>query len=70
MIAFPLFLASTSTVAWADRADVVAWLIGVPGLVLSWWAAISYLPVAREALAQARTGHGSEIDGPGVRSIP
>ena len=36
MVAFPLFLASHSTLGWADTAEVLAWVAGIPGLVLSY----------------------------------
>ena len=32
---------------------LVAWLAGIPGLVLSWYAAVLYVPLAREALREA-----------------
>jgi len=34
---------------------VIAWLFAVPGLVLSWYAAVTYVPMARRALAEGRT---------------
>lgn len=67
MIAFPLFLAAESTLGWADQAETLAWIAGVPGLVLSWWAAVLYVPMARAALEEGRADH-SEIGGPGVPS--
>ena len=42
----------------ADRLLLLvamAWIFGVPGLVIAWWAAFGYLPVARRALAEARS---------------
>jgi cardiolipin synthase len=54
MIAFPLFLASESTVGWADTAEVLAWLAGIPGLALSLYAAALYVPMARQALAEGK----------------
>jgi cardiolipin synthase len=56
MFAFPLFL-------WADAIrgdahDVVlaaAWFMAVCGLVLSYYAAVTYVPLAREALRAGRT---------------
>jgi cardiolipin synthase len=55
MFAFPLFL-------WADAVhgtahDVVlfaAWFMAVCGLVLSYYAALAYVPLAREALREGR----------------
>ncbi|MGH9233414.1 MAG: CDP-alcohol phosphatidyltransferase family protein [Acidimicrobiales bacterium] len=54
MIAFPLFLASNSTLGWADTAEVLAWLAGIPGLALSLYAAALYVPLARRALREGR----------------
>ena len=54
MIAFPLFLASKSTLGWAHQAETFAWLAGIPGLALSWWAAVLYVPLARAALREGR----------------
>jgi cardiolipin synthase len=54
MVAFPLFLASHSTLGWADTAEVLAWLAGIPGLALSLYAAVLYVPMARRALREGR----------------
>jgi len=54
MVAFPLFLASHSDLSWADTAGVLAWVAGIPGLVLSLYAAVLYVPLARRALAEGR----------------
>jgi cardiolipin synthase (CMP-forming) len=58
MMAFPLFLASHSDLSWADTAGVLAWLTGIPGLVLSLYAAVLYVPLARRALAEGRAERG------------
>ncbi|MGV3759768.1 MAG: CDP-alcohol phosphatidyltransferase family protein [Actinomycetota bacterium] len=52
MLAFPLFLASHSTLGWADGARTAAWTFGIPGLVLSYWSAVLYVPMARKALRE------------------
>jgi cardiolipin synthase len=54
MIAFPLFLASHSDLSWADTAGVLAWVAGIPGLALSLYAAVLYVPLARQALVDGR----------------
>jgi cardiolipin synthase len=54
MVAFPLFLASHSEVSWQEYADEMAWIAGIPGLVLSLYAAARYVPLARHALAEGR----------------
>lgn len=61
MISFPSFLAAASTVGWADQAETLAWLTGVPGLALSWYAALLYVPLARQAL---RDGRAKNTDTP------
>jgi cardiolipin synthase (CMP-forming) len=54
MIAFPLFLTSHSDLSWADAAGVLAWVAGIPGLALSLYAAVLYVPIARSALREGR----------------
>jgi cardiolipin synthase (CMP-forming) len=54
MVAFPLFLAAESEVSWAEYADEMAWIAGIPGLALSLYAAATYVPLARRALAEGR----------------
>jgi cardiolipin synthase len=55
MIAFPLFLASHADLSWSDIADELAWVAGAPGLALSLYAAVIYVPIARRALAEGRS---------------
>lgn len=54
MFAFPSFLGSHSTLSYADELGYLAWLTGIPGLVLSLYAAVRYVPLARRALAEGR----------------
>ncbi|MDP8954619.1 MAG: CDP-alcohol phosphatidyltransferase family protein, partial [Actinomycetota bacterium] len=49
LASFPLFLASASTLSWAEVAEVLAWLFVVPGLVLGYVSLAMYLPLARRA---------------------
>jgi cardiolipin synthase len=55
MVAFPLFLASHSTLGWRDTAEVLAWVAAGPGLVFSIYSAVLYVPIARRALAEGRS---------------
>ena len=55
LMAFPLFLASESELGWWQGW---AWLAGIPGLVLSWYAAFLYVPIARRALQEGRAPTG------------
>jgi cardiolipin synthase len=68
MISFPLFLASESTLGWADLAETLAWIAGIPGLILSWYAAALYVPMARRALDEGRQDRGAPSSGAGVPS--
>ena len=56
MFAFPMFLASHSTLAIRDEFGVAAWLCAIPGLALSYYAAATYVPIARRALQEGRVG--------------
>lgn len=55
MVAFPLFLAGSSDLDSAAALEALAWVAVVPGLSLSYYAALQYLPLARRAYA-ARGG--------------
>ena len=54
--AVPCFLAGESTIFAHEAFAVAAWVFGLPGLVISWGAAWSYVPAARVALQQERSG--------------
>jgi cardiolipin synthase (CMP-forming) len=56
MVAYPLFLVSHAGVNWSDIARVLAWVVIVPALLLSYRAAAGYVPLARKALADGRVG--------------
>lgn len=56
MFAFPLFLASHSTLSWHPVAGVAAWVFGIPGLILSYIAAGLYVPIGLRALREGREG--------------
>ena len=52
MTAFPLFL-------WGHGegpAYVLAWVVAVPGLIMAWYAAATYVAPARQALRDGRAG--------------
>jgi cardiolipin synthase len=54
MLAFPLFLASHSEASWNEVAGFLAWLCVIPGLVLSYYSAYRYVPLAKDALGKGR----------------
>ncbi len=54
MGAFPSFLISASDVSIADWYGVLAWSVGIPGLILSLYSALLYIPMGRDALREGR----------------
>ncbi len=52
---FPLFLLSDTTGTWASVLRDVTWVLVVPALALSFVAAVSYVPLARKALAERKS---------------
>ncbi|MGH9119976.1 MAG: CDP-alcohol phosphatidyltransferase family protein [Acidimicrobiales bacterium] len=52
MIAFPLFLLANSTFSRPGLAEFVAWGFGLVGVVMSYYAAALYVPMAQRALAE------------------
>ena len=55
MFAFPLFLAgSDPNLAGADLFTLAAWGFGLPGLALSYYAAVLYIPIGLTALREGR----------------
>jgi cardiolipin synthase len=56
MVAFPLFLASHSNTFWRDVAGFLAWVFVLPALCFSLYATVTYVPLAKRALAEGRVG--------------
>lgn len=55
MFTFPLFLVHEAHVGfWSGFSHAAAWIIGIPGLVVSIATAIYYVPTMREALRAGR----------------
>jgi cardiolipin synthase len=70
MFAFPLFLGShADNLGWEDLSGFLAWCFAIPGLALSWYAALTYVPLARDALRDGRVGAGATID-PTAKAAP
>ena len=51
MFAVPGFLIGSSGESYADFFQGVAWVLGIPGLILSYWTGIAYIPQVRRAIA-------------------
>jgi cardiolipin synthase len=57
MFAIPLFLGShADNLGWQGLAGFLAWAFVIPGIILSWYAAITYVPLALEAFREGRVG--------------
>ena len=54
MGAVPSFLLGNAGVWESDVFGVLAWLMGIPGLLLSYWTAIAYIPQIRDGIAAGR----------------
>ena len=51
MFAVPGFLIGSSGESYAGLFQTAAWILGIPGLILSWWTGIAYIPQVRRAIA-------------------
>jgi cardiolipin synthase len=54
MVTFPLFLMGSADVAVSDLCWLSGWLLGLPGLALSYYTAITYIPTMRRSLTAGR----------------
>jgi cardiolipin synthase len=57
MFAIPGFMLSKSDFAGADVFGFFAWVLGIPGLILSYYTALRYVPLIRNGVREARTAH-------------
>ena len=51
MFSVPGFLMGNSDISGAGLFEVAAWVLGIPGLILSYWTGIAYIPQVRSAIA-------------------
>lgn len=61
MFAVPAFLMGNSDIAGAGFFEFVAWALGLPGLALSWWTAVAYVPRVRAGIAASRSSRGGPL---------
>jgi cardiolipin synthase len=60
MFALPAFLLhAEATGTTRDLAEVVAWCFAIPALILSYYAAVKYGPIARAALHEGRAARAA-----------
>lgn len=55
MFSFPFFLIADSGVSWAHTAQVLAWICGVPGIILNYVSAYHYFKRARVVIARRQS---------------
>ncbi|HEX5587674.1 MAG TPA: CDP-alcohol phosphatidyltransferase family protein [Acidimicrobiia bacterium] len=55
MVSFPLFLWADSISSGRDLVLACAWFFAIVGLVLGYYAALLYVPLARDALREGRS---------------
>jgi cardiolipin synthase len=60
MFAYPAFLLGHGSAGWQGPVRDVAWVSGVVGLALAYFAASQYVAPARTALREGRTGRRSQ----------
>jgi cardiolipin synthase len=61
MCCFPLFLLGDTHATWGRVLEDVTWVLLVPALALSFVAAVSYVPIARSALAERRMASAEAV---------
>ena len=58
MFAIPGFMLGATDFFAHEWFLAAAWLMGIPGLVLSYYTAVTYVPTIRESLKAGRSGRG------------
>ena len=61
MFAVPGFLLGSSDIAYAAWFETAAWLLGIPGLALSIWTGIAYVPQVRDGIAAGRDARAHQV---------
>jgi cardiolipin synthase (CMP-forming) len=54
MFAMPAFMLGSSDIATSGFFQLLGWLFGIPGLILSYYTAIRYIPTLRTNLREGR----------------
>ena len=61
MFAYPAFLLGYGTATWQEPIRIIAWVTGLIGLALAWWAAWSYVGPARRPCATGGPRAGARM---------
>ena len=62
MFAVPGFLMGNSGTFVADGFQAASWIVGIPGLILSYWTAIAYIPQVRRAVASGSSARLTSLN--------
>jgi cardiolipin synthase (CMP-forming) len=57
--AVPAFVLGSSDAPFHEVFTVVGWVVGIPGLVLSWYTAVAYVPQIRRGVAVGRAARAA-----------
>ena len=60
MFAIPGFMLGSSDIAGNDLFQIASWILGIPGLILSWITAIGYVPKIRAGVAAGRAARARD----------
>lgn len=58
LFSLPLFLAAHSGADGSTVYELLAWITGLPSLVLSWWSAAGYIPLLRHPAPEVQRSAG------------
>jgi cardiolipin synthase len=54
MFAFPGFMLGSTTFPGHRGFEIASWILGIPGLILSYYTAFTYIPMIRDSLREGR----------------
>ena len=54
MFAFPGFMLGASDFPGHEGFQIASWILGIPGLILSYFTAVTYIPTIRASLREGR----------------
>lgn len=54
MFAIPGFMLGSSTITGHTGFQIASWLLAIPGLILSYYTAVTYIPIIRTSLREGR----------------
>jgi cardiolipin synthase len=63
MFAFPGFMLGASDFPGHQGFQIAAWIVGIPGLILSYYTAITYIPTIRDSLRAGRDATPRSAEG-------